>query len=378
MIERLSSIRGVALIESDDKPLALVLSGGGIRAMVFHFGVLRFLAVQGQLERVNYISSVSGGTLAIGLLLKETDLIWPTSQQFLEHSLPSIRAKLCSRSLMKDMLRQLMRPRNFRFLFSRANLLGGALRDEWGITDQLAETPKSPEWSLNGTTAETGKRFRFKRENFGDYILGYASSEEFSLADAMAVSAAFPGGIGPLVIGTSEYSWMKRDWGEPLEAAKPASPPYPRLHLYDGGIYDNLGLEPYFDAGRGKVKEGLPSNLQLFVSDAGAPLQQGFSISRFNPWRMKRVVDIMSDQSRALRVRAFMNFVKSHDKVGAYFYIGDTVTGSNSCPSANYASSFPTTLRRLKDEEFDKLMDHGFEVAKKVLSQSAPMEVKPA
>jgi NTE family protein len=110
----------------------------------------------------------------------------------------------------------------------------------------LVDLPISPEWSINGTTAETGKRFRFKRHDLGDYILGYAPSQDFPLAEAMAVSAAFPGGIGPLVIDTDDYEWKKRPWSGGLDSIQTVTLPYSHLHLYDGGVYDNLGLEPFF------------------------------------------------------------------------------------------------------------------------------------
>ena len=51
--------------------IALALSGGGIRAMVFHLGVLKYLSEQNKLEEISHISTVSGGSLIIGLLLKE-------------------------------------------------------------------------------------------------------------------------------------------------------------------------------------------------------------------------------------------------------------------------------------------------------------------
>jgi NTE family protein len=43
--------------------IGLALSGGGIRAAVFHLGVLRRLAEQEFLENVSQISTVSGGSL---------------------------------------------------------------------------------------------------------------------------------------------------------------------------------------------------------------------------------------------------------------------------------------------------------------------------
>lgn len=346
--------------------IALALSGGGIRAMAFHLGVLKFLAEKNSLERITHISTVSGGSLVIGLLLKETQMQWPTSSQFLETSFPILRNKLCTQSLMGGMFRQLRFPTNWYFILSRANLLALALTVEWNITDKLIDLPTSPEWSINGTTAETGKRFRFKQNNLGDYMLGYASSRNFPLANALAVSAAFPGGIGPLVVFADRYEWEKRGWNQPTEDALRIQPPYSQFHLYDGGVYDNLGLEPFFDAGKGILKKTMPADTKIILSDAGAPLPQGFSVSKLNPWRMKRVADIMADQSRALRIRTFVNYLMLNPDRGAFIYIGQKINErDSSCSSAEFASSFPTTLRKLTLFEFDKLSDHGYQISRK-------------
>ena len=62
--------------------IALALSGGGIRAMVFHLGVMKHLAERGLLEDVAKVSTVSGGSLVVGLLLQQNQMGWPTSEQF--------------------------------------------------------------------------------------------------------------------------------------------------------------------------------------------------------------------------------------------------------------------------------------------------------
>ena len=48
--------------------IGLALSGGGFRASIFHMGVLKYLAEKNKLEEISYISSVSGGSLLIGLI----------------------------------------------------------------------------------------------------------------------------------------------------------------------------------------------------------------------------------------------------------------------------------------------------------------------
>lgn len=53
--------------------MALCVSGGGYRAMVFHLGGLIRLNELGLLRRLRRISSVSGGSITAGLL----GLKWP-------------------------------------------------------------------------------------------------------------------------------------------------------------------------------------------------------------------------------------------------------------------------------------------------------------
>jgi predicted acylesterase/phospholipase RssA len=54
--------------ETVDPGMALCLSGGGYRAMVFHVGVLWRLNEVGYLSRLQRVSSVSGGSITAGVL----------------------------------------------------------------------------------------------------------------------------------------------------------------------------------------------------------------------------------------------------------------------------------------------------------------------
>lgn len=345
---------------NNQSKIALVLSGGGIRAMVFHLGVLKFLAEKGLLEKVSRISTVSGGSLIVGLIYQQASLKWPSSLEFITIIYPALKQKLCNRSMILGAFRRLLNPLNFKFILSRANLLALTLKGEWAINSCLGDLPSTPEWSINGTTAESGKRFRFKRDSFGDYMIGYANSQSFPLANALAVSAAFPGGFGPLAIKTSDYQWEKREHWDDSELAKSIKLNFKNLHVYDGGVYDNLGLEPYFDSGKNKPKV----DEVIIVSDAGAPLTQGFNWCALNPWRLKRVTDIISDQSRSLRVRSFTHFLVN-ENLGAYLYIADLPESNES----KFSAAFPTTLRKLSPKEFDILTSHGYAVAQDYFSK---------
>jgi hypothetical protein len=101
----------------------------------------------------------------------------------------------------------------------------------------------------------------------------------------MAVSAAFPVGIGPFRLYVKRLTWWKKPkWNAPAEEEIP--PPSDKLHFYDGGVYDNLGLEPLFNAGTGQSQKGH----RVIASDAGAHLWRGFGMSALNPFRLKLAV----------------------------------------------------------------------------------------
>jgi NTE family protein len=375
---------------AEQSALGIALSGGGVRAAAFHAGVLRYLAERRRLEEVVHVSSVSGGSLFVGMVFCLSGYAWPTSEAYLSEVLPRFRQISTTQSLQWAALRRLIfNPFNWRFLLSRANVLAQAIEATWGVCGELAAVDDLPTWSINCTTGETGRRFRFKRMTMGDYELGYANVETFSLAKAMAISAAFPSGIGPLSVKTKDFEWEKRpgEWGQGQDNPVPFAPPFKRLHLYDGGLYDNLGIEPLFDMGRQALKADEAPERQakfLLVSDAGAALARKPIPHPLNPLRFKRIADIALDQTRSLRVRALMNFLQREPECGAYVGIGTAANASIrrfaegreamaarlqaygwlSAAEARLAATHRTTLCRMTESSFDLISRHGYETAK--------------
>ncbi|WP_211701430.1 patatin-like phospholipase family protein [Paraburkholderia aspalathi] len=364
--------------------LGLALSGGGVRAAAFHAGVLRYLAEQGRLEYVSHISSVSGGSLFVGLVMSRSEYEWPTSEGYRNQVFGEIRKVLTTTSLQtSSLVRLVASPLNWRYLMSRANIIEQAIRSVWKIDAPISTLKRTPVWSINGTTGETGVRFRFKGGRMGDYQSGYASVSHLSLASALAVSAAFPGLIGPLAIRPRDFRWMKREHWDSRDGEKPYEVPHERLHLYDGGIYDNLGIEPLFDVGRQQLKNTGDEGInRLIVSDAGAAFLQKRIPHPLNPLRFRRIADIALEQTRALRVRCFANFLQENAGAGFYLRLGDDVGTAlekwKERPSAtllqeqrwlskertSQAASAPTTLDRLDEAVFDLLARHGYETAR--------------
>lgn len=342
----------------ENNTIALSLSGGGIRAMMFHMGVLQALAERGALERISHISSVSGGSLLAGLIFHENKMRWPTSKEYLNYVQPALREKLCATSMQWGTAMQLCDWRNWQYLLSRSNLLASTLHHDWNITEKLSDLPAYPEWSINGTTAETGKRFRFKHNSLGDYTIGYAKPNNVLLADAMAVSAAFPVGLGPLAIKMTGFEWEKQESWDSKKIIR-SVPKWKTIHLYDGGVYDNLGLEPLLDIGENKLKVQAS---KLVVSDAGAPLPAKALFASLNPFRIKRLLDIVTDQTRALRVRTLYRYMRDFPKTASYIYIAEPKMLEEDLDGI-FSAGYKTSLRLPSKETFSKIEQYGYRCA---------------
>lgn len=365
--------------------IGLALSGGGVRAAAFHAGVLKYLAEKGMLEDVTQISSVSGGSLFVGLVYSSNAYQWPSSEQYLNTSIGHVRKLLTTKSLQCSAVAKLIFwPPNWRFVLSRANVIAKTLESLWNINASVGQIPHSPSWSINGTTAETGKRFRFKDSHMGDYVLGYADIASFPLSKALAVSAAFPGGVGPLTIKSATFKWHEHENFVSEDKSKLLAPKFKRIHLYDGGLYDNLGIEPLFDLGGQafKCRKGVGVS-KVILSDGGASLRKTSIPGQLNPFRFHRMMDIMSDQQRALRVRSFVGFLKANNERGAYLQLGSDahlsinkygIGHKNQAAlvamqwltedQVKIASAYPTNLKRISTKDFELLSKHGYETAK--------------
>ena len=353
--------------------IALAFSGGGVRATVFHLGVLARLARQDLLGNVKIVSSVSGGSLAAGLVFSSAGLRWPDSEEYLHEVVPRCLSLLTTRNVQRTyVLKSLLRP--WRLATGRASVLGDAMERDWGIGRSLADLPIAPEWIINATCYQTGKNWRFQRDLMGDYQTKYVTDPDFRLSHALAASAAVPGLIGPLRIRSKNHRWteMRDDQWEEI------SPKYKHLHLWDGGVYDNLGVESLF-----KPSEGLREGIDyLIVCDASRPLGTETRQSGWRPGYLKasmRLVDVATDQVRSLRARMLMKYFKSNPGTGAYLRLGFATKKlyarsiANGKPAltddeVSRVTQIETTLRRLTNTEFSLLFRHGYEVADAMLS----------
>jgi NTE family protein len=362
--------------------IGLALSGGGFRATVYHLGVLARLAEEYKLEEISFLSTVSGGSLCAGLVYAQNGHQWPTSEAFLDQVLPAARYLLTSVDLQYGLIQRLL---TFPFggLETRADDLSDLLQERWGVTALLSDLPAEPRWLINTTCYETGWNWRFERFQIGDYLFGYTENTMVPISEAMAASSGFPGLIGALKFDTTSSEWFRyANSGElppsPESVAAqhrtPIDPMFPAVHLWDGGLYDNLGLVPLHNF-LGGWRQGVDF---LIASDASS--KPGIEEYRIGVKAAGRITDILLDQVRSLRTRAVIERMINHQAPGGFLRIGNlcekvlTAAGkpghaAEFCPdclpseAVHAAEAFATVIRRLTEDEFDLLFRHGFEVA---------------
>ena len=364
--------------------IGLTLSGGGTRAAVFHLGVLRRLAEDDRLEDVSAISTVSGGSLVTAAVFAHSSMTWPTSARFLSHTYPNLRHLLTSTDLMSysalGWRRGLLR-HNTRILMDRAAVLADLLEERWKVSKTLRDLPDNPTWSINTTCIETGKNWRFSKREMGDWTFGRHYNPSFKIAQAAAASAAVPYGIGALRLNLPKEGWKRTDPAtrRPVGDQKLSTSV---VNLWDGGAYENLGLEVLFKPG-----EPLRGCDYLICSDASGPLRPpkaAFKTLMQGDLWSPRLFDVASDQLRSLRSRMLVRELGAGTIRGVLIRMGnsrrdlDITTGIVRDPmeydcylsdeESRLALAHPTNLKALSDDLFDRLARHGFEIANATLN----------
>jgi NTE family protein len=380
--------------------IALALSGGGHRAAVFHLGVLRFFAEKKLLEQVAVISTTSGGSILAAQLFQQkidstasdktaqAELAWPTSEQFLTTSLAQAEALIVNESLENSFIKRMFWPSNWRKWGHRANLMAKVIKTRWGISTVMRDLPQTPHWIINGATNITGSRWFVQKvgadSKMGSDDIGLSDANEFAIADAVAISAAYPGVIGPYCLNTRSFSWhyaKNREDNKQLLQSKKG------LYLSDGGLYDNLGIEPLFNLEQSSL--AYPDTNFLVVSDAGSGLKRQRLAPVWRPLlRTIRLINVINQQVRELRLRTLLAFFNKNPNQGLYIPMGlsfaqwqkDRELKDSSikdeaiskmltdydflAPAEVWiAKNTPTSLASLSTEQFNRLVRHGYESA---------------
>jgi NTE family protein len=326
--------------------------------MVFHLGALIRLNEAGLLPKLSRVTSVSGGSLTAAVLGQNWDR--------LQFDGSGVAQRL---DLVVDAVRQFARVTVDVGAIGWGILLPGTVHDRvvkafkkhlFGDADLQhlpAAGPGRPRFIILATNVQSGALWRFERKYMGDYRVGLVMNPTVSIARAVAASSAFPPVLSPadLDVGDS-YS--------PTPGADLQRAPFTtEVMLSDGGVYDNLGLEPATKNCR-----------TVLVSDGAQKMSPQERPARNWAEHSIRIMEVIDNQVRSLRKRRLVDAYQRGDLTGTYWGIGthvkdykltqtgkpDPLNALNRDPTS--LAQIPTRMEDMPDDVQERLINWGYAV----------------
>lgn len=298
--------------------IALSLSGGGYRATLFALGALKALNKMGLLNRIDTITSVSGGSIASGFLgmhWRNLKFVDGVATNFNEVIIKPLDA-FCSEDL--DVGAALSG------LFSFSDTIGDKVAKKYDSRlfkgahlKDIPDNDQTPLFIFYGTNYHTGSSIRFSQRYISDWRIGKNEVDNLSLAKVIGISSAFPPFLAPVTLKTDPLNWKITKHATHFDDPKLKS----ELLLCDGGLYDNLGLEAVTKRDKNGFEYGY-----VICCDAGAPFEITPSIKTNWMSQFMRMTDIMINQQRALRKRSLLASLTSKELKGTYFGISNQIS----------------------------------------------------
>ncbi len=344
-------------VETDDgerlEPgVALCLSGGGYRAMLFHVGAIWRLNELRYLTKLDRVSSVSGGSITAGVLGLNWRRLQFDDDGFagnLDEQFVQPLRKLASKTIDKDaVFRGILLPGTI------AEKVAGAYRKHVFGKASLQDLPDKPRFVINATNIQTGSLWRFSKPYMADYQVGMVRNPKVDLAVAVAASSAFPPILSPVELHLDPADF------DPAERGPRHEPPYTTdVVLADGGVYDNLGLETAWKR-----------YTTILVSDGGGKMGPQPKPKRDWARHAYRTLGIIDTQVRNLRKRQVVGGYLNGDRQGTYWgirsHIGDygPPAGSLPCPDASALrlAQTATRLADMDDTVQERLINWGYAI----------------
>ena len=335
---------------------ALCLSGGGYRAALFHLGAVRRMNECGLLGHLDMISSVSGGSILSAHLARvvnpwpECDEVFPdwearVAEPFRAFCRCDIRTPALMRSLLHPwrLLRQGLDPAGLETAYHRLLSPGS-----------LADLPETPRFVFCATELLTATLWRFERDAIRSWRTSQLKPESAdTIARAVAASSCFPPLFAPM------RPTREKDRIPDVEIDGLPPLPASQLRLTDGGLYDNLGIEPAIK--RHKV---------IFISDGGAPFDYAQADGLVK--QGKRYFDVLVRQVANLRWQEYFHLRSRNEILGGYWRLTHAQPKDDGTPSdgtqGRYSEKFAqeiiasirTDLNTFTPTEAGVLENHGY------------------
>jgi predicted acylesterase/phospholipase RssA/tetratricopeptide (TPR) repeat protein len=236
--------RSTSLISNDLVPnsVVLALSGGGLRATLFHLGILVYLAKIGRLGDVKGMVSVSGGSILAAHFVKDWAKAKSDFDGFTEVAASLVRFTRTNLrdSVLTPWVWSRLNPLQWKRRFGRTARLELAYRKHYGETTFGAlQRPDCPPVAFAATDSEHQERIAFTVDKVLRFPLGsppksgnsfVANAAGVRLSVAVAASSCFPLAFRRMELNYEDLGLNYNEFKESLV-------------LSDGGITDNLGTE---------------------------------------------------------------------------------------------------------------------------------------
>ncbi len=327
-------------INGEEKRIGLALSGGGFRAAAFHLGVFRKLQEHGLLWKIDLLSCVSGGSIAGAFLAAN----WGD-----DTALDRLDKYLSSRSIaVSSVLMGALNP-----FTSRLDELADTYDNDLFKKKTLNDLKNGPRIYLNATNMATGNMFFFvagegKQSEMGEHELGIVE-QDFPISKAVAASSAFPPVFPPLKIGKDIFPNDVTEY----------------VTLTDGGVYDNLGVNPLLNNEYNNLDYAI-------VSDAGKPFEIENEPAELGTMVLKASIGILMEQVRGLQFSKLELSWRSENGPKPLWFSIDSVGNDETSSDAVFASNIRTNLKKLKKEELDVLNRHAGQLLNDRIKKYAP------
>lgn len=314
------------MIGGRKKRVGLALSGGGFRAAAFHLGVFRRLHARGILWDLDLLTCVSGGSIAGAFLASH----WGEDDALdkLENYLR--RASIAVSSVIGGILDPFA---------SRLEKLRDSYERDLFDGRALGSLQQGPRLYLNTTNLATGNMFFFVTggggpAEMGEWKLGTVGATDFAVSRAVAASSAFPPVFPPLRLDANEYPAGGVDY----------------VTLSDGGLYDNLGVNPLM-----RRRNALD---YVIVSDAGKPFDIDERPTETGTAVLVASIDILMEQVRGLQFKRLELRAGQPDGIKPVWFSINSEEGQAREGDAAFASAIRTNLKKLSGAEMDVLTRH--------------------
>jgi NTE family protein len=340
------------------KGIALCFSGGGYRAALFHLGAVRRLNELGVLSQVDTITSVSGGSIfaaqIAGHLAQHGDA-WGqpgSAVDGFEDGVAAPTRKLATQDIRTRAVFARLKPWNWFDQNAQIDTLAATLA-KGPAGAKLADLGERPRFVICATdvcfrtqwTFDTGTR------RLGEDRAGWAPLGDWTIARAAASSSCLPVAFAPMRVHEqlSGGSYDDSDRAELVE----------KIDLTDGGIYDNLGLEPVWR-----------DHAVVLVSDAAPAFKPEPHIGRL--WSQLRYVVTLLEQSTDVRKRWLIAGFIADELEGTFWGIGSKPTNYGFDPGVpvysdelirDFITQTRIDLDPFSDGERAVLENHGYLMA---------------